>query len=362
MIHPPDVIGKYAPEAVIGVLGEGGAAAAPATLSDGGAASAGGPGKSLLSGKGDEMMDEQAWGKWREIATNDNPGVLIINVQAYFHAALSMVNAFLYDTCATIFSNKNFQFKFTNDRSGLSRSAVFLILFMVIHAVGNLHVFLGPDDFNGYGYFYVRLYWTGLGLPMNIVEEYVMVSIALHAAVALKRTWDINRNYAIGSGKLNLAISGVLLLTFMIIHLLQFRFGATQPFDVRPPPYMLNLHPSDWLKLRLFWTTDDTVKPVAVRDIYKLEFDLFSAGNEPLILFYLFSVSMFLWHAMMGWAKLVPSTAFHIPKMHQQRVVYMGNIIFFFVALCYFSFPLYCYFTDMKQGNVYEQQGIAHFG
>ena len=28
----------------------------------------------------------------------------------------------------------------------------------------------GPDDFNGYGYFYVRLYWTGFGLPANIVE------------------------------------------------------------------------------------------------------------------------------------------------------------------------------------------------
>merc|ERR1712137_797945 len=32
-------------------------------------------------------------------------------------------------------------------------------IFIVIHAVGNLHVFLGPDDFNGYGYFYVRLYF-----------------------------------------------------------------------------------------------------------------------------------------------------------------------------------------------------------
>merc|ERR1719443_679706 len=28
MIHPPDVVGKYAPDAVIGVLGEGGAAPA----------------------------------------------------------------------------------------------------------------------------------------------------------------------------------------------------------------------------------------------------------------------------------------------------------------------------------------------
>ena len=70
-------------------------------------------------------------GKWREEAMNENPGVLIINVQAYFHAALSMVNAFLYDVCATIFCNENFKFQFTNHRSGLSRSAVFLMMFMV---------------------------------------------------------------------------------------------------------------------------------------------------------------------------------------------------------------------------------------
>merc|ERR1711998_629576 len=94
----------------------------------------------------------------------------------------------MYDVLATIFWNKNFQFKFTNDRSGLTRSAILLILFMVIHAVGNLHIFLGPDDFNGYGYFYVRLYWTGFGLPANIVEEYILLSVLLHVIVGLKRT------------------------------------------------------------------------------------------------------------------------------------------------------------------------------
>ena len=31
----------------------------------------------------------------------------------------------------------------------MTRSAFFLILFMVVHAIGNLHFFLGPDDFNG---------------------------------------------------------------------------------------------------------------------------------------------------------------------------------------------------------------------
>merc|ERR1712013_135716 len=114
-----------------------------------------------------------------------------------------------WEVCATIFTAKNF--KISNDRKGLTRSAIFLILFIVIHAVGNLHVFKGPDDFNGYGYFYVRLYWTGFGLPANIVEEYVLLSALLHVAVGLKRTWDqkLSAGFAgVKNGTLNLAISG----------------------------------------------------------------------------------------------------------------------------------------------------------
>merc|ERR1711975_209940 len=158
----------------------------------------------------------------------------------------------------TIFSAKNIGI--SGDRSGLTRSAIFLIFFMVIYAVGNLHVFLGPDDFNGYGYFYVRLYWTGFGLPANIVEEYVLLCAVLHAAVGLGRTMDKKVTVAkIFDGTLNLAITGVLLLTFMVIHLFQFRFGATEPYLVRPPRYLINFE--GIFSLNLFWSWDTTVTP-----------------------------------------------------------------------------------------------------
>merc|ERR1711904_440464 len=71
----------------------------------------------VIVDKGDQIANHQAWGEypgaenWRHMAYDHNPGVILFNVKAY------------------------------------------------IHAVGNLHVFIGPDDFNGYGYFYVRLYW-----------------------------------------------------------------------------------------------------------------------------------------------------------------------------------------------------------
>ena len=34
--------------------------------------------------------------------------------------------------------------KTSNDRTGLTRSTILLILFIVIHVVGGLHVFMGP--------------------------------------------------------------------------------------------------------------------------------------------------------------------------------------------------------------------------
>jgi hypothetical protein len=252
----------------------------------------------------------------------------------------------LREVIYTIFAQKNINF--TNDRLGLTRSAIFLIVFIIIHAVGNLHVFLGPDDFNGYGYFYVRLYFTGFGVPANCVEIYVLMSALLHVAVALKRTWDISLNYTVGSGKLNLAFSGIMLLTYMTIHLFQFRFGDCEPYMVRPPPYFINF--SGILQLQLFWSSDPTVSPVPVRDIYKLEFEIFKNGYW--CLFYIFSVFVFAIHMCLGWAKAVPAPAMGIPKKHHNRIIIIGYLLAIFISVVYISFPVYTHFSSMKVGSM----------
>jgi hypothetical protein len=176
MIHPPDVVDKYLdPKCKLGPVGGGGGGAVEAAPA---AAAPAAP----VGEKGDATANLQAWGDWRE-GIQDNPGVLLINVESYLSALWYMIIAILVEVVKTIFSIKNF--KISNDRVGLTRSAMFLIVFQIIHAVGNLHVFLGPDDFNGYGYFYVRLYWTGFGLSANIVEEYLLLSALLHVFVAI---------------------------------------------------------------------------------------------------------------------------------------------------------------------------------
>merc|ERR1711907_726007 len=259
-----------------------------------------------------------------------------------------MICAFCKEIVSTIFSTLPTSIVFTNDRTGLTRSAIFLIFFMVIHAVGNLHVFLGPDDFNGYGYFYVRLYWTGFGLPANIVEEYIALSVLLHVLVGLKRTYDMKLTMGIKSGQLNLALTGIMLLTFMTIHLFQFRFGDTEqfgPYFIRPPRYLINF----WgiLSLNLFWTDDTTVKPVGVRDIYALEYQLFQ--NKIWSAFYIFCSCLFMAHACIGWKKVTP--ALGIPKLHIPNVEKLGYVIFLVIGSIYISFPTYVMLSPPYAGH-----------
>merc|ERR1719213_777070 len=113
-----------------------------------------------------------------------------------------------------------------------------------------------------------------------------------------------------------------MLLTFMTIHLFQFRFGDTAqfgPYMIRPPPYLINFY--GIMTLNLFWTPDKSIEPVGVRDIYALEYQIFS--NPMWSAFYIFSVLVFLTHVCLGWKKVIP--ALGIPKLHQPRVLLDGD-------------------------------------
>merc|ERR1711972_565809 len=302
------------------------------------AASAAAP---LLSKSGEKVKD---WSRSHESRKARMMGEGRIG--GWIGAACYMALGFMKEILFTIFGQKNITF--TNDRVGLTRSAMFLFVFVIIHAVGNLHVFLGPDDFNGYGYFYVRLYWTGFGFHANIVEEYVLLCALLHVAVALNRTWDISINYTIASGKLNLAISGVSLLTFMCIHLFQYRFGETQPFKLCPPPYLMNIGTIFHLQMTFFYVDTPGCKAVPVRDLYRMEFEVFSSLGW--CLFYISAVAIFSTHMCLGWQKVVPAPALEIPKRFHSKAIHIGYVMTAFIALIYVSFPLYTHTFPMSPG------------
>merc|ERR1711988_910730 len=106
-------------------------------------------------------------------------------------------------------------------------------------------------------------------------------------------------------------MGGVALLSFMIIHLYQFRFGNTEPYLLRPPRYLINFE--GILTLSLFWTWDTTIQPVPVRDIYRLEFELFK--NMYWVMFYMGAISVFCTHMCLGWQKVVGAPSMDIPQL-----------------------------------------------
>jgi hypothetical protein len=340
MIHPPDVIGKYAPDAIIGVVGEGGGAAAAA-----GGADAPLLEKSAPAGgwHGHKTRDYSLKAKNEKIRMQGEG-----RIGGWFGALCYMILGFMKEIIFTIFGQKNFSL--TNDRVGLTRSAMFLFLFIVIHAVGNLHVFLGPDDFNGYGYFYVRLYWTGFGMPANFVEEYVLLAALLHVVVALKRTWEISINSTLASGRLNLAISGICLLTFMTIHLFQFRLAETAVFKLCPPPYFIDSAAIFTIEhfLNLFWVADKHCEIVLVRDIYKQEFAVFESFGW--MFFYLASVCIFCTHMCLGWRKAIPAPAMGIPARYHNKAIHIGYAITAVFGLIYASFAIYAHLATPSAG------------
>merc|ERR1712038_1803747 len=181
---------------------------------------------------------------------------------------------------------------------------------------------MGPDDFNGYGYFYVRLYWTGFGLPANIVEEYILLAVLLHVFVALKRTWDFNLKgwQSVSSGSL------------------------------------INFETLLELKLNLFWVDYPGCVKSEVRDIYRLEFEVFQSVGW--CAFYLLSVGIFFTHMALGWAKVVPAAAMGIPKGHQKRATMIGYIITLVIAAIYASFPIYTHFTPMANGSISSEDPL----
>ena len=130
-----------------------------------------------------------------------------------------------------------------------------------------------------------HLYRIDFGFHANIVEEYILLAFILHAMVALRCTWDSSINYAAASGKLNLAIYGVTLLTFMMLHLFQFRFDVTHMYKLCPPSHLINFGTALDLSLDLFWIGWEVCTTAEVRDIYRMEFEVFLSLGW--VLFYL---------------------------------------------------------------------------
>ena len=120
--------------------------------------------------------------------------------------------------------------------------------------------------------------WTGQRIvgfgqgccPLHASETFL--SALMHIFVGLKRTWDQKLSSGLMSGQLNLANFGLMLPMFMTTHLFQFRFADTGNYNLSPLLTLINWWPSSLITLTFFWTDDNHVPVVPVRDISMNEY------------------------------------------------------------------------------------------
>jgi succinate dehydrogenase / fumarate reductase cytochrome b subunit len=110
-------------------------------------------------------------------------------------------------------------------------SGLALFLFVVGHMLGNLQIFLGPDAINAYGFFLQskpELVWAArIGLLVMVVLH-IWSAIKLSAENRAARPESYGNYKAVGSSYASrtMLVSGLVILTFIIYHLLHFTVQA----------------------------------------------------------------------------------------------------------------------------------------
>lgn len=114
-----------------------------------------------------------------------------------------------------------------------------LVLFLVIHLIGNLTLFAGAEVFNAYAHF---LETAGHGMLIRVAEAGLLLFFGGHAVAGIRVALSKGRarpiGYAVDATKggpskktassMGMIISGSALLLFLILHVAHFKYGTTR--------------------------------------------------------------------------------------------------------------------------------------
>lgn len=109
-----------------------------------------------------------------------------------------------------------------------------LVLFIIVHLLGNLQIFLGPEALNKYAAMLHEmsgLVWPARIVLLGIFVAHFAVAFNLRSANKSARKVGYKNDSVIQASAASryMLESGVVILIFVIIHLLHFTFGLLQP-------------------------------------------------------------------------------------------------------------------------------------
>jgi succinate dehydrogenase / fumarate reductase cytochrome b subunit len=239
-----------------------------------------------------------------------------------FSHVLTTILAIVKTLICTIFS--------IDATQAINRTAVFLIFFSVVHCAGNMFIFVGPDAFNGYGYF------LHINPLLKFIEAYLALGLIIHTIVALfltYRKWATVVKQPLVYGKL--IASGVFIIAFIVVHLLNFRFSdkLTSSDETVIKDYMYKTQQPFTIPLK------GTVPAgTEMKDLYKLVVEKFSDQKE--VAFYVITISVLGFHMWTGWAKSVFKMK-DIPKDGKKVAALFGQVVVLLTTIGFVSIPIY---------------------
>ncbi len=128
-------------------------------------------------------------------------------------------------------------------------SGIIMLLFLIAHMIGNLHVFQGAASFNDYSH-WLREFGEPALPPRTIltaIEIGLLVSVVAHiwAAVALWRqakrarpvAYVTKKSVAQSYASRTMRWGGVIIAGFIVYHILDLTFGTANPEGTDSTPY-----------------------------------------------------------------------------------------------------------------------------
>ena len=210
----------------------------------------------------------------------------------------------------------------------MSLTGLFLIIFLVIHLIGNLQL-LSPDDgmsFNIYAYFMTHN-------PLIKTVSYLLYAFILIHAVQGWMLWSKNRKArggqkyavkntrAVGTNSFaasNMGWLGTIIFIFLVIHMYQF-----------------------WLQMKLGNTPMVTYEGNEVKDLYTIVADAYS--NIGYVIFYVVSMVVVAYHLLHGFQSAFQTLGLNHRK-YTPFIKGIGLVYSILVPLGFAIIPLYMYF------------------
>lgn len=201
-----------------------------------------------------------------------------------------------------------------------------LLLFAIVHMAGHLGMFAGRDAYNSYAHNLQSmgvLKWAVRAGLLGLVVVHIATAVALVRAnqAARPNKYVVVRYKRTSLAARTMALTGLVVLAFIVYHLLHFTIGWVQPDS--------------------FHTLDDKGRYDA--------YSMFVIGfkNTPILISYLVAVTLLCLHLTHGAGSWVQSLGFRHPK-YQAITTRLGPVLATLLIIGYAAPPLAVAFNLIK--------------